>query len=81
MVCKILECYPDGTSKHGEWFGGGRLTVYKARVVGVGGFTFCSLCSFSCIANQVTTLKQLRLLSCVDSLETNIEPLGVFDNK
>jgi len=36
-------------------------------------FLFFSLYSFSCIAKQVTTLEQLRSLSCLDSLETNIE--------
>jgi len=41
-------------------------------------FLFFSLYSFSCIAKQVTTLKQFRLLSCLDSLETNIEPLVLF---
>jgi len=35
-------------------------------------FLLFSLYSFSCIAKQVTTLKQLRLLSCLDLLETNI---------
>ena len=39
-------------------------------------FLFFSLYSFSCIAKQVTTLKQLRLLSCLDFLETNLEPLA-----
>ena len=39
-------------------------------------FLFFSLCSFSCIAKQVSTLKQLRLLSCLDFLETNLEPLA-----
>jgi hypothetical protein len=38
-------------------------------------FLFFSLYSFSCIAKQVTTLKQLRLLSCLDFLDTNLEPL------
>jgi hypothetical protein len=37
-----------------------------------------SLYSFSCIAKQVTTLKQLRLLSCLNFLETNLEPLVLF---
>jgi len=41
-------------------------------------FLFFSLYSFSCIAKQVTTLKQFRLLSCLDSLETNLEPLVLF---
>jgi len=41
-------------------------------------FLFFSLYSFSCIAKQVTTLKQFRLLSCLDFLETNLEPLASF---
>jgi len=41
-------------------------------------FLFFSLYSFSCIAKQVTTLKQLRLLSCLDFLETNIKYLFRF---
>jgi len=36
-------------------------------------FLFFYLYSFSCIAKQVTTLKQLRLVSCLDWLETNLE--------
>jgi hypothetical protein len=40
------------------------------------GFLFFSLYSFSCIAKQVTTLKQLRLLSCLDFLVTNLESLA-----
>jgi hypothetical protein len=39
-------------------------------------FLLFSLYSFSCITKQVTTLKQLRLLSCLDFLETNFEPLA-----
>jgi hypothetical protein len=39
-------------------------------------FLFFSLYSFSCIAKQVTTLKQLRLLSYLDFVETNLEPLA-----
>ena len=41
-------------------------------------FLFFSLYSFSCIAKQVTTLNQLRLLSCLDLLETNLECLVCF---
>ena len=41
-------------------------------------FLFFSLYSFSCIAKQGTTLKQLRLLSCPDLLETNFEHLVLF---
>jgi hypothetical protein len=36
-------------------------------------FLLFSLYSFSCIAKQVTALKQLRLLSCSDFLEMHIE--------
>jgi len=43
-------------------------------------FLFFSLYSFSCIAKQVTTLKQLRLLSCLDFLETNFERLVLFSD-
>jgi len=38
-------------------------------------FLFFSLYSFSCIAKQVTTLEQLRLLSCLDFLDINFECL------
>jgi hypothetical protein len=41
-------------------------------------FLVFSLYSISCIAKQVTTLKQFRLLSCLDFLETNLEPLAPF---
>ena len=30
----------DGTSRHEEWFEGGRRIVYKEGMVGVGGFLF-----------------------------------------
>jgi hypothetical protein len=68
----------DGTSECEEWFEGGRRIVYKESVVGWEDFLFFSLYSFSCIAKQVTTLKQLRPLTYFDSLETNIEPLVLF---
>jgi len=37
-------------------------------------FLFISPYSFSCIARQVTTLKERRLFSGLDFVETNIEP-------
>jgi hypothetical protein len=43
-------------------------------------FLFFSLYSFSGIAKQVTTLKQLRFLSCPDFHETNLEPLVLFSD-
>jgi hypothetical protein len=39
-------------------------------------FLFTSLYSFSCIAKQVTTVKQLQLKSCLEFLETNLELLA-----
>jgi len=39
-------------------------------------FLFFFLYSFSCIAKQVTTLEQFRLLTCLDSLDTNFERLS-----
>jgi hypothetical protein len=44
-------------------------------------FLFFSLYSVSCIAKQVTTLKQLRLLPSLDVLETNIQLLVLFSEK
>jgi len=43
-------------------------------------FLFFSLYSFSCIAKHVTTLKQLRLMFCFDSLETTTEPFVLFSD-
>jgi len=44
--------------------------LYIKRVLlALGDFLFFSRYLFSCIAKQATTLKQLRLLSCLDSLE------------
>jgi hypothetical protein len=52
--------------------------LYIKRVlVALKDFRFFTHYSFSCIAKQVTTLKQLCLLSCLDSLETNIESLAM----
>jgi hypothetical protein len=43
-------------------------------------FLFFSLYWLSCIAQHVTTLQQLRLLSCLDSLETNFNTLVLFSD-
>ena len=43
-------------------------------------FLFFSLYSFSYIAKQVMTLKQFRLLPCLDFLETNFEPHVLFSD-
>jgi len=52
----------------------------KRMLMVLEGFLFFSLYSFSCIAKQVMTLKQLRLLSCLDSFETNFERLVLFSD-
>jgi len=52
----------------------------KSVLLALEDFLFFSLYSFSCIAKQVRTLKQLWLMSCLDSLETNIEPLVSFSD-
>jgi len=55
--------------------------LYIKRVlIALEDFLFFSLYAFSCIAKQVTTLKQLRLLSCIDFLETNFEHLVLFSD-
>jgi len=43
----------------------------KRRCLVFEDFLFFSLYSFSCIAKQVSTAKQLRLLSCSASLDRN----------
>jgi hypothetical protein len=53
--------------------------LYIKRVLlALEGSLFFSLYLFSCIAKQVTTLKMLRLLSCLDFLETNIKSFVLF---
>jgi len=47
----------------------------KTMLLALEGFLFFSLYSFSCIENQVTTLKQLRLLSCLQSLDMHFKRL------
>jgi len=47
----------------------------KRGCLGLEDFLFFCLYSFSCIAKQFTTLNQLQLLSWLDSLNTNFEPL------
>jgi len=50
----------------------------KRALLALVGFLFFSVYSFSCIAKQFMTLKQLRLQSRPDLFETNIEPLVLF---
>jgi hypothetical protein len=57
---------------------GWQTNCIKRVLLALEDFLFFSLYSFSCIAKQDTTLKQHGLLFCLDSLETNIEPLVLF---
>jgi hypothetical protein len=52
----------------------------KGVLLALEDFLFFSLYSFSCIAKQVTTLKQLRFLSRLDFLDMNLEPLVLFSD-
>jgi len=67
VVCKIKGKHSDGTSKYEECYVSGRWIVYKDRLFGIGAFPFFSLYSFSWIAKQVMTLKQLPFMTCVNS--------------
>jgi hypothetical protein len=57
------------------------VQLYIQRVLSLlEDFLFFSHYSFSCIAMQVTTLKRLRLLSSLDSLEMHIKLLVLFSD-
>jgi len=73
MLCKIMDGYLDGTSEHEEWFEGGRRSVYKQRLFGVGGFPFLLSLLVLLYSRASTTLTQPWFLSCRDSLDTNFE--------
>jgi len=74
----------DGIRMVHQSMGNGSRVADKLNIKGVllalEDFLLFSLYSFSCIAKQVTTLKQVRLLSCFDSLETHLEPLALFSD-
>jgi hypothetical protein len=51
--------------------------VYIKRVlVALEGFLFFSLYSYSCIVKQFTTLEYLRLLACLNLVETHLDRLA-----
>jgi hypothetical protein len=62
LIRRVFRCvrswddYSVGTSRHGEWFEGSERIVYKERLLVLEDFLFFSLYSFSCIANNSTTL-------------------------
>jgi len=67
--------------RHRSMRNGSRVVdeLYIKRVLlALEDFLLFSLYLFSCIAKQVTTIKQLRLLSCPDFLETYIEFLTLL---
>jgi len=73
VVGKITAEYSDGTLEYEEWFEGGGWSVYKERLFGVGGFPFLLSLLVLLYSKASTTLTKLDLLSCPDSLDTNIE--------
>ena len=73
VVCKIMIGYLDGTSEHGEWLEGGRWSVYKDRLFGVGWFPFLLSLLVLLYSKASTTLTQPWFLSCLDSLDTNLD--------
>jgi len=75
VVCKIMGRYSNGTSEHEKWFEGGRRSVYKERLLGVGGFPFLLSLLILLYSKASMTLNQLWLLSCLDHLITNFETL------
>jgi len=80
MVCKIMRWNSDGMSEHKKWFERDRRIVYTESVVCFGGYSFLLSLLILCIAKQVTTLKQLRSVSCLDFLKMNIEPFVIFSD-
>jgi len=73
MVCKIMVEYLDDTSEHGGWFEGGRRSVYKERLFGVGWFPFLLSLLILLYSKASTTLTQPWFLPCLHSLDTNFE--------
>jgi len=74
VVCKIMVGYSGGTSEHGEWFEGGRRSVYKERLFAVEGFPFLLSLLVLLYSKASMTLNQLGFLSCPDLLDTNLKP-------
>jgi len=79
MVCRIMVGYSEGTSEHEERLKGGRQSVYKERLFGVGGFSFLLSLLVLVSSKASTTLNQLRFLFCADFLATNFEPHPDYD--
>jgi len=76
VVSKMIGGDSDGTLEYEEWFKGGGITLFIQRVLLVFEvFLSVSHYLFSCIANHVTTLKQLQLLPCFDILKPNFDHL------
>ena len=79
MVCKIMVGYSEGTLEHKEWLEGGRRSVYKERLIGVGGVSFLFFLLVLLSSKASTTLNQLRFLFCSDFLDTNFELRSDYD--
>jgi len=73
VVCKRKVGYSDGTSEQEGQFEGGRRSVHKEWLFGVGEFPFLLSLIVHLFSKACTTLNQVRLLSCLDSLDTIFE--------
>ena len=73
VVCKMMVGYLDGILAHGEWFEGGRWSVYKERLFGVGWFPFLLSLLVLLYSKASMTLTQPWFLFCPDSLDKNFK--------
>jgi len=62
-----------------DWRVADELYIKRVLIV-LEDFLFFTLYSCCCIAKQVSTLKQLRLLSCLDFLDTNLDRRVLFSD-
>ena len=65
--------YSGGILEHGEWFDGGRWSVYKERLFGVGGFPILLSLLVLLYSKASTTLTPHWFSTFLDSLNTNLK--------
>ena len=75
VVYMIMVGYSDGTLEHEGWFEGGRQSVYKERLIGVGGFPFLFSLLVLLYSKASVTSKPLWVLFCLDFLNANFEAI------
>jgi len=77
MVCKIMVGYSEGTLEHEEWLEGGRRSVYKERLIGVGGVSFLFFLLVLLSSKASTTLNQLQFWFVLISLIRTLSPAPI----